>query len=387
MNPGARNGRRSAGGSRSSRSGSAASSRATRGAAKGSGKASGKASARGSVKGSGNASGKVSAKASAKASARGPAKGAKSPKSRAPMSAAAVKAVEAKRARHAAASVRKSDRPGAPRRRAGGGDRPIPRGQSAPKGLGGEQVEGRQAVRELLLAGRRRVREILVVEEQDDAEVLQDIVDLALDLKVPVREVTRTRLFSQARTEAPQGVVARAAELEDHLLEDLARRNSRDGAPPFLLALDGVTDPGNLGALLRSAECAGVTGVVLPRHRAVHITPTVTKAAAGAVEYLPMSLVGGLPNALRQLTELGVWVIGLDMGGETNLFDLAVADQPVCVVMGAEGKGLSRLVRERCDAIVNIPLQGELASLNVSAAGALACYEVARQRLRNRSAD
>ena len=317
--------------------------------------------------------------------ARGGASAAKGAPKRKPMSAAAKKAVEAKRERHAAASVRKADRPGASARAArGGGDRPVPRGQSAPRGLGGDQVEGRQAVRELLLAGKRKVREILVAEEQDDNEILLDIIELAQDLKVPVREVTRTRLHAQARTEAPQGVVARAAELEEHDLETLARRRTRTGDQPFLLALDGVTDPGNLGALLRSAECAGVSGIVLPKHRAVHITPTVTKSAAGAIEYLPMALVGGLPNALTKLRDMGVWVVGLDMGGSTELFDLAVAEQPVCLVMGAEGKGLSRLVRERCDAIASIPLLGELASLNVSAAGVLACYEVTRQRLAGR---
>lgn len=324
---------------------------------------------------------------------RGGAGGAKKKK---PMSAAAKKAVEAKKAKHAAASVRKADRPGAraagrpPARTrgdaprgggAGGGRGQGPRKQGAAKGLGGDQVEGRQAVRELLLAGRRRVREIIVAEDQDDTEVLQDIVDLALDLKVPVREVTRTRLFAEARTESPQGVIAHAAELPEVDLDVLAKARSPQGAPPFLLAVDGVTDPGNLGALMRSAECAGVTGVVLPKHRAVHVTATVTKAAAGAVEYLPMALVGGLPTALRQLRDAGVWVVGLDMGGDTDLFDLEVADQPVCLVLGAEGKGLSRLVRERCDAVAGIPLLGQLASLNVSAAGALACFEVTRRRL------
>jgi 23S rRNA (guanosine2251-2'-O)-methyltransferase len=261
----------------------------------------------------------------------------------------------------------------------------VARGQKQARGLGGDQVEGRQAVRELLLAGRRRIREILVAEEQDDNEVLIDIVELATDLKVPVREVTRSRLYSVARTESPQGVVAFASELEDHDLLDLAKRSGRDGMPPFLLAVDGVTDPGNLGALLRTAECAGVTGVVLPKHRAVHITPTVTKSAAGAIEFLPMTLVGGLPNALSELRASGVWVVGLDMGGDTDLFDLQVADEAVCLVMGAEGKGLSRLVRERCDAIASIPLLGELASLNVSAAGALAVYEVTRRRLGSRA--
>jgi len=300
-----------------------------------------------------------------------------------PLSNAAKKAVAAKQERHAAASVRNADKPGA-RRRPGRGVIPgaaVERGQKAARGLGGDQVEGRHAVRELLLAGTRRVREIYVAEEQEDTEVLQDIVDLAIDLKVPVREVTRTRLFSFARTESPQGVLARAAELPEYELHDLAHARTASGAPPFLLAVDGVTDPGNLGALLRSAECAGVSGVVLPKHRAVHITPTVTKAAAGAVEYLPMTLVGGLPSAINELKAAGVWVIGLDMGGDTDLFNLEVADQAVCLVMGAEGKGLSRLVRERCDAVASIPLLGELSSLNVSAAGALACFEVTRRRL------
>lgn len=300
---------------------------------------------------------------------------------RKPLSPAAKKAVASRQARHAAASVRKADRPGGTRRARGDGDRPVARGQKHARGLGGDQVEGRQAVRELLLAGRRRVREILVAAEQEDNEVLSDIVELAVDLKVPVREVTRSKLFSVARTESPQGVVARVAELDDHGLAELARRKGPQGQPPFLLAVDGVTDPGNLGALLRTAECAGVTGVVLPKHRAVHITPTVTKAAAGAVEYLPMCLVGGLPAAIGELRDAGVWVIGLDMGGDMTLFDLEVADQPVCLVVGAEGKGLSRLVRQRCDAVAAIPLLGELASLNVAAAGALACYEVARRRL------
>ena len=123
------------------------------------------------------------------------------------------------------------------------------------------------------------------------------------------------------------------------------------------------------------------TGVVLPRHRAAHVTPTVAKAAAGAVEHLPIALVSGLPSALSRLKELGVWSVGLDGAGDTSLFgDLAVATEPVCLVLGAEGKGLSRLVRERCDVLAAIPLRGALASLNVSAAAAVACYEVARRR-------
>lgn len=247
------------------------------------------------------------------------------------------------------------------------------------RGLGGEQVEGRQAVRELLVAGRRRVRELLVAADQDDVELLQDIVDLAVDARVPVREVNRRRLLSEARTDAPQGVIARAAPLREVDLDELLEPIGR--VPPFLVALDGVTDPGNLGAVLRTAECAGVTGVLIPRHRATHVTPTVTKAAAGAVEHLRLSLVGGLPSALLRLRDRGVHVVGLDAGGDRSLFDLVGAELPLCLVLGAEGRGLSRLVRQRCDDVAAIPLLGELGSLNVAAAAALGCYEVARRRL------
>ncbi|MFM7067836.1 MAG: 23S rRNA (guanosine(2251)-2'-O)-methyltransferase RlmB, partial [Actinomycetes bacterium] len=113
---------------------------------------------------------------------------------------------------------------------------------------------------------------------------------------------------------------------------------------------------------------------------AVHITPTVTKAAAGAVEYLPAAIVGGLPTAIESMRRAGVWVVGLDAGGDTSIHQLPTADAPVCLVLGAEGRGLSRLVRERCDVVASIPLRGRLASLNVASAGAIACYEVARQR-------
>jgi 23S rRNA (guanosine2251-2'-O)-methyltransferase len=236
-------------------------------------------------------------------------------------------------------------------------------------------------VRELLVAGRRRTHEILVAADQDDVELLQDIVDLALADRVPIREVSRKRLFGEAQTDAPQGVIAKAAPLPESDLDDLI---VGQGGAPFLLALDGITDPGNLGALLRSAECAGVTGVILPRHRATHVTPTVTKAAAGAIEYLPMCVVGGLPSAMIRLRDQGVHVLGLDAAGDRSLFDLTTADVPLCLVLGAEDRGLSRLVRQRCDELASIPLRGRLASLNVSAAGALACYEVARRRSASR---
>jgi 23S rRNA (guanosine2251-2'-O)-methyltransferase len=234
-------------------------------------------------------------------------------------------------------------------------------------------------VRELLVAGLRRTHDVTLADDLDHADILDDIVALAGELRVGVRRVPRRQLDDISRTEAAQGVVARADELPDADLDDLVR--AREGATaPFLLAVDGVTDPGNLGAMLRTAEGAGVTGVVLPRHRSVHVTPTVTKAAAGAVEHVPMALVGGLPSAIVQLREAGVWVVGLDAAADVGLFDMPLADEPVCLVVGAEGRGLSRLVRERCDLLVSIPLRGRLSSLNVSVSAAIACYEIVRRR-------
>lgn len=229
------------------------------------------------------------------------------------------------------------------------------------------------------MAGRRRVRDVVMAAELDDAPILEDIRELCVARRVPLREVSRTKFDALTATQSAQGVFARAQELPEHNLDDLLRTR-RGGRPPFLIALDGVTDPGNLGALLRSAEGSGVTGVIVPRHRAVHVTPAVTKAAAGAVEYVRIALVGGLPTALKQLHDAGVWTVGLDGAAETSLYSLPLSDQPVCLVFGAEGKGLSRLVRERCSQLAAIPLGGQLNSLNVAAATAVACFEIARQR-------
>ncbi len=257
-------------------------------------------------------------------------------------------------------------------------DAPGSGGGSKSKGLGGDQVEGRQAVRELLLADTRRTREIVMAGDLDPAPILEEIIDLADEAKVPIRAISRNKFESLARTDAPQGILAMAAPIQSLELEDLVKR--RGSEPPFLLVLDGVTDPQNLGSILRVAECAGVTGIVLPRHRAARITASVTKSAAGAVEHLPMAQVAGIPAALARLKELEVWTVGLDMVAESTVFDLRVATDPVALVLGAEGSGISRLTRERCDVVARIPLAGSLGSLNVSTAAAVACYEVVRRR-------
>jgi 23S rRNA (guanosine2251-2'-O)-methyltransferase len=244
-------------------------------------------------------------------------------------------------------------------------------------GLGGTQVEGRQAVRELLRAGRRGVRQLYVAEggRAGGSDALAEILDLAAVAGVTVRNVSRDRIDAMAGTEAPQGVVAIAAPVRDCTLEDLVRV-----ASPFLVVLDGVTDPHNLGAVMRTALCAGATGIVIGRHRSASLTPAAVKAAAGAVEHLPVATVAGVPAALMSLHEAGVWTVGLDSDGTASLWDLTVATEPVALVLGAEGRGLSSLTRSRCELLTSIPLAGPLESLNVSAAAALACFEVARRR-------
>ncbi len=271
----------------------------------------------------------------------------------------------------------------APRRAQTGGHRAQTGGQRAQpvrqraqpvRGLGGDQVEGRHAVRELLAVGRRAARSVLMAEGQDESPLLDEIEALAARRRVRVEHVSARRLEAVARTDAPQGVVALAAPVPETTLEDLCRPSR--GRLPFLVVLDGVTDPHNLGAVLRSAECAGVTGVVLPRHRSVHLSPAVTKAATGAIEHLPMVVVPGVPSALRQLGTLGVWTIGLAGESRRSLYDSRLGDDPVALVFGSEGSGLSVLARKRCDDLVAIPHHGSLPALNVSTAAAVACFEV-----------
>jgi 23S rRNA (guanosine2251-2'-O)-methyltransferase len=238
--------------------------------------------------------------------------------------------------------------------------------------LGGEQVEGRRAVLELLRAGKRRPRAIYLSRTVTPDDIVKEITERAGGL---VKSVAPERIEQMARTDVHQGVIAMAPPLRPTDLDDML---TVDRA--FLVAVDGVTDPRNLGAIMRSAETAGATGLVMPRHRSATITPVVAKAAAGAIEYLPIALVGGIPAAIDRAARAGCWSVGLDERGDRSLFDLDIADQPIVLVLGSEGKGLARLTRDRCDVLVKIPMQGHLDSLNVSAAAALACHEVARRR-------
>lgn len=243
------------------------------------------------------------------------------------------------------------------------------------EGLGGEQVEGRHAVLELLKARRRSVQRIFVAEAQDPSDILDAIELEAQRQRVPVQVVSMARLDREARTEGHQGVLAFAARLETVPLETLLEQKH-----PFLLVCDGVTDPRNLGAMLRSADGAGVSGVIVPRHRSARISPTVTKTAAGAIEYLTFSDVGGVPSAIDQLNKSGVLTVGLAGESKDSLYELDLGSVPVALIVGGEEKGLATLTRKRCASVVSIPQLGKISSLNAGVAVSIAAFEVARQR-------
>jgi 23S rRNA (guanosine2251-2'-O)-methyltransferase len=260
---------------------------------------------------------------------------------------------------------------------------------SGPADLGGDQVEGLHAVHELLASGKRRVRALWVAQDLAGHEPLLGTVMLARRQQVPVQLKSSEALASAARTAAPQGVVAWAQPVQAFSLAELLAAEvpgaggtgaEGTGPPAFLVVLDGVTDPGNFGSLLRTAACAGATGVVIARHRSAPLTPAALKSAAGAVEKVPIAVVAGIPAALQQLAKAGVWTVGLDPAGPADLWQTSLLDAPVALVLGSEGTGISHLARQRCDVLARIPQSRALESLNVAAAGAVACFEVARQR-------
>lgn len=240
-----------------------------------------------------------------------------------------------------------------------------------------DRVWGRNPVLALLRSGSRRAEEVAVLAGARGA--ISEVVALARRAGVKVSYRTRDQLTAIAGTTDHQGVVARVAAAEYVDLDDLLRLPARRGEIPFFLALDQLQDPRNLGALLRTADAFGVHGVVLPRHHAVGLTEAAARTAMGAVEYVPVARVANLVSALETLKKSGIWVHGatVGMGVAPWAADLT---GPSCLVLGSEGEGLRPLVARTCDVMLSVPMRGGVGSLNVAAAGAALCYEVARQR-------
>ena len=238
-----------------------------------------------------------------------------------------------------------------------------------------EWIAGRNAVAEALRAGRPIDR--LLVSKGERSPRLGAILAQCRERGIPIKE-TDPRRMDELCGPHHQGVAAAAACKDYASPEDILELAGRRGEPPFIVLCDGLEDPHNLGAILRTAEAAGAHGVIVPRRRSVGLTQTVYKTSAGAVEYLPVARVANLAETIRMLKERGLWIFGLDMdGGDWCAADLTGG---IGIVVGAEGQGLSRLVRERCDAILSLPMKGQIQSLNASVATGIVLYEAARQR-------
>lgn len=239
------------------------------------------------------------------------------------------------------------------------------------------EIEGRQPVLELLRSGHE-IKKILVAKGQQQGSI-REILSLAEKQKVAVEEVNRRYLDKISQTHNHQGVIAQISQIEYYELDDLLAQTPDAQWPPFYVLLDGVQDPHNLGSVLRSGEAANIHGVIIPKRRAVGLTPAVFKSSAGAASYVPVCQVANIANTIDRLKEHGVWVVGADMGGEV-CYEQDLRG-PIALVIGGEGRGLSRLVKEKCDFLSSIPMQGQINSLNAAVAGALLMFEIVRQRV------
>ncbi len=238
-------------------------------------------------------------------------------------------------------------------------------------------IEGRNPVIEAIRAGRPLDKVFLARGDRD--RTIGFIASTAKAAGIAVTECDRRRLDAMSVTGAHQGVIAVAAAREYCELSDILAAAREKGEDPFVVVCDGLEDPRNLGAVIRCAECAGAHGVVIPRHHSAGVTAAADKASAGAAEHMPVARVANLTAALQALKKEGLWVYGAEAGGQSQLWKTDMKG-PVCLVIGSEGQGISRLVKENCDFIINIPMAGRVNSLNASAAAAILLYEVVRQR-------
>ncbi len=240
-------------------------------------------------------------------------------------------------------------------------------------------VIGRNAVRELLRSGRD-VDKLLVQKGERNGSIVV-LVAQVLERKIPVIETEKSKLDAMAGYAPHQGVIAFAAEKEYCSVEDILGIAKEKGEAPLLVICDGVTDPYNLGAIIRCAECCGAHGLIIPKRRAVGLTPLVTKASAGAIEHLAVAKVSNIASTVEMLKEAGVWVYAAEADGQ-SLYRTDFTG-PCAIVMGSEGNGVSQLVTKLCDGTVSIPMYGKVNSFNVSTAAAILLAEVARQHHKN----
>ena len=269
-------------------------------------------------------------------------------------------------------NMRRSDRP----ERENRGDR-FKAAEPAPEETEG-QLEGRNAVTEALRAGRT-IDKVFIADGDTDRG-LQRLAAEAKEAGAVIVPVDRRKLDTMSFTRSHQGIIALAAAHEYATVDDILEEAAARGEAPLIVICDELTDPHNLGAIMRSAECAGAHGVIIPKRRSVSLTATVAKASAGAVEYMKVARVTNINNAINELKEKGVWVFGTAAEGSIPMYKADLTG-PAAIVIGNEGEGMSQLVRKNCDVMVHIPMKGRISSLNASAAASILLYEAVRQRL------
>ncbi len=238
-------------------------------------------------------------------------------------------------------------------------------------------IEGRNAVLEAFRSGKT-IDKLFVLSGCQDGPV-QSIIREAKKHDTIINFVAKERLDQLSETRKHQGVIAFAAAYEYAQVEDMLQAAEEKGEPPFLFLLDNIEDPHNLGAIIRTANLAGAHGVIIPKRRAVGLTATVAKASAGAINYTPVAKVTNLSATIKELKEKGMWFVCADMGG-TSMYQLDLKG-PIGLVIGSEGEGVSKLVKENCDFVTSIPMKGDIDSLNASVAAGVLAYEIVRQRM------
>lgn len=240
-----------------------------------------------------------------------------------------------------------------------------------------DRIEGRNPVFEALKS-ERPLNKIFIEKDSADS-ALSRIAALAREREIPIQYVERRKLDMMSTTRIHQGVILEAAAHEYVEVEDILEKAAQKGEDPFIILLDGITDTNNMGSIIRSAECAGVHGIIIPKRRSATLNATVAKVAAGAQEFVPVARVSNLAQTIRDLKAKGIWITGADMAGE-KLYSESDLKGPIALVIGSEGEGISRIVKEECDYLVRIPLKGKISSLNAGVAAALIMFEIARKR-------
>lgn len=240
-----------------------------------------------------------------------------------------------------------------------------------------DRLEGRNSVLEALRSGRS-INKILVAKGEKEGSINQ-IIAIARQNHIVIQEVDRSRLDTMSETHSHQGVIALVSPRNYAEVDDILKAAADSGRPPFIVILDEITDPHNLGSIIRTSNAAGVHGVIIPKRRAIGLTSVVSKASAGAVEYVPVARVTNIVQTIEYLKKQNIWVVGTDASGEKAYYDHDLTGG-IALVIGSEGEGMGKLVREACDFVVSIPMLGEISSLNAAVAGAVVIYEIVRQR-------